>query len=200
MRKISQNIWIAILATLSAFVGTVVLAISASAGSSLPGCFGHDGTQLGKHIAYECIFQPPHLGGALYWSANESNFNWNKHPGTGLLWVEASTLHPTPDANPPNPFQVFWVGIPVTVNSFNRIVPTTVIAPAPPNAYFCNVIDPGVSNNPTQCEVEGNVQTMPTQVQDSYNQFAATMKAANLPFCAWSDHPVPNENACDIDA
>ena len=144
---------------------------------SLTGCFGHHGVQLGTHIAYECIDQSV-PGGALYWSANESNFNWDKHPSDGLLWVEASTLHPTPDANPPNTKQAFWVGI-------------------GHQGAFCTVINPGYGEHPTQCEINGVVQTMSNRQQASYDEFAAAMTSANLPDCAWSQTIVSDQ--CDID-
>ena len=145
---------------------------------SLAGCFGHHGVQLSTHIAYECIDQSV-SGGALYWSANESNFNWDKHPDNGLLWVEASTLHPTSDANPPNNKQAFWVGI-------------------GHQGAFCTVINPGYNQHPTQCEVNGAVHTMTKVQQASYNAFAAAMQSANLPDCAWSMTIVSDQ--CDVDS
>lgn len=145
---------------------------------SLAGCFGHHGTQLSTHIAFECIDQSV-SGGALYWSANEANFNWDKHPADGLLWVEASTLHPTPDSNPPNTKQAFWVGI-------------------GHQGTFCSVINPGYDQHPTQCEINGVVQTMSSRQQASYDAFAAAMKSANLPDCAWSMTIVSDQ--CDVDS
>jgi hypothetical protein len=146
------------------------------------GCFGHSGiqgaTSNGPLIAYECVYQPSGDGGALYWSANESNFNWDKHPGPGLLWVEASTLYLTPDANPPNTVKAFWVGI---AN----------------NGTFCSVINPGYDQHPTQCAVNGTIQTMTPVQQASYNQFAKAMTDANVPDCAWSMTIVSDQ--CDID-
>lgn len=146
---------------------------------SLAGCFGHHGVQLSSHIAYECIAQPSGLGGALYWSVNESNFNWDKHPGAGLDWVEASTLHPAPDANPPNTRQAFWVGI-------------------AHQGTFCTVIGPGYDQHPTQCEENGQVHTMTSRQQASYDQFAAAMVAAKVPDCAWS--MTIGSDQCDIDS
>jgi hypothetical protein len=146
------------------------------------GCFGHPGVQAansnGPLIGYECVYQPPGDGGALYWSANESNLNWDKHPGPGLLWVEASTLYPTPDANPPNTVKAFWVGI-------------------AHDGTFCSVINPGYHQHPTQCAVNGNIQTMTPVQQASYNQFAKAMTDANVPDCAWSMTIVSDQ--CDID-
>lgn len=181
MRKLFSNVWLAIIATVIALGGTAVLAFpsAASGGNSLAGCFGHNGTQLSGLIAYECIFQPSGLGGALYWSANESNINWDKHPGAGLDWVEASTIYPTPDANPPNTRQSFWVGI-------------------AHQGVFCSVIDPGYDQHPTQCEENGRVHNMSARQQASYNQFAAAMTALNPPDCAWSETIVSSQ--CDIDS
>lgn len=132
----------------------------------LPGCFNHHGVQLSTHLAYECIDQSV-AGGALYWSANLADFNWDKHPASGLDWVEASTIIPEPTANPPQNRQAFWVGI-----AHNR--------------SFCTVIDPGYDQHPTQCEVDGAIHTMTARQQASYDAFAAAMTAAKVPDCAWS--------------
>ena len=169
---------------LLACAGAMVIATPAqgsrdqASSSPLAACFGHNGTELLNHIAYECIAQPSGLGGALYWSVNESSFNWDKHPGSGLDWVEASTLHPAPDANPPTYKQSFWVGI-------GR------------NHIFCTVIGPGYGQHPTQCEENGMTHVMTAKQQASYDQFAAAMVAANLPDCAWS--MTISSDQCDID-
>ena len=175
-----------ILAILVAFllVGglTVTTVSAASSSSNLAGCFNHEGVQLSSGlIAYECIFQPPNLGGALYWSANESNFNWDKHPGDGLDWVEASTVHVTTDSNPVNNKHDFWVGIART------------------GGNFCSVINPGYDQHPTQCAFPGQpAHTMSTRQQASYDQFAAAMQAANIPDCAWS--MTIESTQCDVDS
>ena len=172
----------AALFVLLATFGMVAVPASAAPGNSpaqLAGCFGHNGIHASGLIMYECIFQPPGLGGALYWSANESQFLWDKHPGTGLDWVAAATLHPATDANPPNTAQAFWVGI-----KHNRV--------------YCTVINPGYDQHPTRCEENGRVHPMTAKQQASYDQFAAAMTAANLPDCAWS--MTASSNACDIDS
>jgi hypothetical protein len=181
MRKITTTIVLLVALLLSLMVPSAA-AQSSSGPTGLPnlaGCFGHEGIQITGFIAYECVFQPPGLGGALYWSANESNFNWNKHPGSGLLWVEASTVHVATDTNPPNTIHSFWVGI---AN----------------HGTFCTVIGPGYDQHPTKCEINGAIQTMTSQQQASYNQFAAAMAAAHLPDCAWS--MTAESSQCDIDS
>jgi hypothetical protein len=148
---------------------------------NLAGCFGHEGEQLSGLIAYECIFQPSGLGGALYWSANEANFNWDKHPGTGLDWVEASTVHLTPDSNPVNNKHDFWVGIART------------------GGNFCSVINPGYNEEPTMCAFPGQpAHVMSARQQASYDQFEAAMEAANIPDCSWS--MTIESSQCDIDS
>lgn len=148
--------------------------------SRIPQCWNHNGINASGLIMYECISQPSGLGGALYWSANEANFNWDKHPGSGLLWVEASTLRVTTDTNPPNNKQAFWVGI-------------------GHQGSFCTVIDPGYDQHPTQCEENGVIHTMTAVQQASYDQFAASMVATGVPDCAWSMTVQPDEAQCDID-
>lgn len=157
-------------------------AASLTGASPIAGCWNHNGIQASGLIMYECISQPSGLGGALYWSANEADFNWDKHPGSGLLWVEASTLRPTSDSNPVNTYQDFWTGI------------------ALPGGAFCTVINPGYDQHPTQCEVNGKIKTMDARRQASYDQFAAAMVATNVPDCAWSMTVQPDEAQCDIDS
>ena len=166
MRKL-----LAMAAIVAASIGGT-MAVTASAApltstTTLTGCFGHKGIDITGFVAYECVYQPSGLGGALYWSVNLNNFNWDKHPGSGLLWVEASTLVPNAGTNPPNDKQAFWVGI-------------------GHQGDFCTVINPGFGQNPTQCEIDGVIQTMTDTQQASYNQFVAAMTAADLPDCAWS--------------
>jgi len=194
MRKIM--LWLAVLAVFAFGTGAALLAnapaqatgpdsvngpVTAGIGSP-PGCFGHRGIQITGFIAYECLAEPAGLGGALYWSVNESDINWDKHPGAGLLWVEASTLHPAPDAKPVNSYQDFWVGI------------------ARAGGAFCTVINPGYDQHPTQCEHDGITRTMSTRQQDSYNQFIASLRASGIPTCAWSQTVTADEAACDIDS
>lgn len=182
MRRILPFLTVALCTVTLCVTGLFATAAGASRGTTaglpdLAGCFGHHGVQLSTHIAYECIDQSV-AGGALYWSANESNFNWDKHPAQGLDWVEASTLHPASDANPPNNRQSFWVGI-------------------AHNGAFCTVINPGYDQHPTQCEADGVVHLMTAKQQASYDAFAAAMASANLPDCAWSMTIVSDQ--CDID-
>lgn len=163
-------------------VGTVAVTASAAplaSPTTLAGCFGHKGVDITGFVAYECVYQPSGLGGALYWSVNLNNFNWDKHPGSGLLWVEASTLVPNAGSNPPNDKQAFWVGI-------------------GHQGDFCTVISPGFGQNPTQCEIDGVIQTMTDTQQASYNQFVAAMTSADLPDCAWSQ--TISSSACNIGA
>jgi hypothetical protein len=162
----------------SAMASQTLTRAQAASLPSLKGCFGHHGVQLSTHIAYECIDQSV-SGGALYWSANEASFNWDKHPADGLDWVEASTLHPTPDSNPVNRFQAFWVGI-------------------GHNGAFCTVINPGYDQHPTQCEINGVTHTMTTKQQASYDAFASAMNSIGIPDCAWSQTIVSDQ--CDIDS
>lgn len=149
--------------------------------SSLSQCFGHDGIKAPGLIMGECIFQPSGLGGALYWSFNESDFNWDKHPGSNLDWVEASTVHVAADANPPNFKHDFWVGIART------------------GGNFCSVINPGYNQEPTTCAFPGQpAHVMSVRQQASYDQFEAAMEAANIPDCAWS--MTIESSQCDIDS
>lgn len=143
---------------------------------NLAGCFNHHGVQLSTHVAYECIDQSV-AGGALYWSHNLNNFNWDKHPADGLDWVEASTLTPNATSNPPQNFQAFWVGIGHGKN-------------------FCTVIDPGYDQHPTQCEIGGVPHTMTAKQQASYDAFATAMGSINLPDCAWS--MTISSSQCDV--
>lgn len=147
---------------------------------NLAGCFNQHGVQLSTHISYECIDQSV-PGGALYWSANESNFNWDKHPDSGLLWLEASTLHPATDANPPNNKQAFWVGI-------------------GHQGSFCSVVNPGYNEEPTMCALPGQLaHTMTARQQATYDQFESSMESINnIPDCAWSMTIVSDQ--CDIDS
>jgi len=148
---------------------------------SLKGCFDYHGVQLSTHVAYECINQSV-AGGALYWSHNLNNYNWDKHPADGLDWVEASTIVPS-NSNPPNTHQAFWVGI-------------------AHSGAFCTVIGPGYDQHPTQCEINGVTHTMTTKQQASYDAFAKAMDSlttdngGNIPPCAWS--MTISSSACDV--
>lgn len=198
---------IAATAVILAALAVAVIPANASPApsTSQAGCFGHNGVVISGHIAHECLVQPADLGGALYWSANESNFNWDKHPASGLLWTEASTLYPTPDANPANPYQDFWVGIAHAGGTFCTVInpgydqkPTlcefAVLLTASNKASCSAIIDPG-SGQPKVCET---VKIMDTRRQDSYNQLAAAITAAKVPDCAWS--MTVSSSACDIDS
>lgn len=163
-------------------VTSTPLALTASSAlTGIAGCWGNNGVQLGPGlIGYECINQSG-PGGALYWSANEANFNWDKHPSDGLDWVEASTVHLTPDSNPVNNKHDFWVGIART------------------GGNFCSVINPGYDMHPTMCAFPGQpAHVMSARQQQSYDQFAQSMVAANVPDCAWS--MTIESTQCDIDS
>lgn len=147
---------------------------------NLAGCFGHHGVQLSTHVAYECIDQSV-SGGALYWSQNLNNENWDKHPASGLDWVEASTIHPNANSNPPTSFQAFWVGI-------------------GHNKNFCTVVNPGAGQHPTQCEIAGVIHTMTSKQQASYDAFIKAIESVTpaIPDCAYSMTEV--SKACDIES
>lgn len=149
--------------------------------SALKQCFGHNGVTTPGLIMGDCIFQPSGLGGALYWSFNESSFNWDKHPGSNLDWVEASTVHMAPDANPVNNKHDFWTGIART------------------GGNFCSVINPGYNEEPTMCAFPGQpAHVMSARQAASYEQFEQAMEAANIPDCAWS--MTIESSQCDVDS
>ena len=142
-----------------------------AATTGLAGCFGHNGVQFGSNVAYECIYTPTNDGGALYWSANVNALNWDKHPATGLLWVEATTILASAASNPVNPGDSFTAEIAGTNGA-------------------CLVADPGYSDSPTQCRPGNGTLppvTMTAQQQASYNGFAEAMKQAGIPDSAWSN-------------
>lgn len=176
--------------------------------STSPGCWNYNGVQMSGLIGYECISQPSNLGGALYWSANEADINGDKHPGSGLLWVESSTLHPTSDSNPPNPYQDFWVGIAHEGGTFCTVInpgydqkPTlcefTTLLTAANQASCSAVVDPG-SGQPKVCVT---VKIMSPRRQASYDQYANSVKATSrYPDCGWSMVVQPDQAQCDIDS
>lgn len=166
-----------ILIVMVALALSIMAGLRSDATSSIT-MFGHPCVQMSGKIAYECVYQPPN-GNALYWSANESNINWDKHPNTGLDWVEASTLHIATDTNPPNNRHAFWVGI-------------------AHQGVFCTVINPGEGQHPTQCEENGRIHPMSTRQQASYNSFIATLEQAGIPACAYS--MTIDTSQCDIDS
>ena len=127
----------------------------------LAGCFNHLGVQLNSNNAYECIYQDS-APGALYWQHNNNDYEWDLHPASGNLPVNAITF--------PLGHQNQYYGFTAVVDSFSG---------------GCVVQGAGYGQSPTACANPGQPpHTMTPRQQRSYDAFAAIMEKG-IPDCAW---------------
>ena len=151
--------------------------LAAGGGTHLAGCFGYRGVELGNANAYECIFQGDSQTGALYWQRNNNDYDWDLHPASGRLPVNAITF-PLGQQNP-------YYGFTAVVDS---------------SEGGCQVIGPGYDQHPTQCRNPGqSPKTMDPRFQASVNDFERVMDEALGPVhkdCAWEPAGTPASQTC----
>jgi len=140
----------------------VFIPASGSTSTGLAGCFGHNGVQFQNNNAFECIAKDSDEGGALYWQRNNNDYEWNLHPDSGNLTVNAITF--------PLGFQNAYYGFIAVVNS---------------SEGGCVVQGAGYDQHPTMCANVGHpAKTMDARTQASYDDFAEVM-SEEIPDCAW---------------
>jgi hypothetical protein len=163
MKRISLVVAV-ILGTVAALFGVT----ASGATSTLSGCFGHQGVQFGSNNAYECIAKDDDESGALYWQTNNNDHEWNLHPDSGNLTVNAITF-PLGQQNP-------YYGFIAVIDS---------------SEGGCVVQGAGYGQTPTMCANPGQPpKVMDATFQASYNDFAEVM-SEEIPDCAW----MPNGTA-----
>jgi len=148
-------------------------ASSLATANGIEPCFGHNGVQEGTANAFECSFKDADEGGTLYWQRNNSDYEWNLHPDSGNLVVNAITTRISAE------------------NSYYGFL--AVVASAEGG---CVVQAAGYDQHPTRCANPGRPpKTMSRRQQRSYDELAEVMREG-ISDCAWMPNGTSPSKTC----